>query len=356
MTNGNIKMMSVDNLLLDIDNPRLPKNVDRDQSTMLDYLSRQTSIDELVSAIAHNNFFQGEALIAIPSHDEGDKYIVVEGNRRLTALKLLQNPEIADDRPRLHKLLVTAQYRPTNIPVAVYDERNDVLNYLGNRHIAGVKPWAPLAKARYIQQLFDRTDTGGTYEQRCREVASTIGSRRDFIHKSLRALSALGIFEASEFQDFEYLDLEGIKFSLLTTALDYEEIRSYFETSENVILYTPETINHNRLKDIFSYLFVPRGVNGRPPIGESRNLSKLAKILHTPKAVEAFNKGATIDQAYLITAGVNEDFERIFYNIQDKLREASSLAAEIDITDTIKGLIEKIFRQAKSLKQIINEG
>lgn len=51
-----IEFIPVDNLLLDIDNPRLPEDVEKNQAAMLDYIARQTSIEELMEAIGENGF------------------------------------------------------------------------------------------------------------------------------------------------------------------------------------------------------------------------------------------------------------------------------------------------------------
>jgi hypothetical protein len=47
------------------------------------------SIIELMLAIGQHDFFVGEALLVVKN---GDGFTVVEGNRRLTSLKLLSNP------------------------------------------------------------------------------------------------------------------------------------------------------------------------------------------------------------------------------------------------------------------------
>jgi hypothetical protein len=53
------------------------------------------SIIELMLAIGQHDFFVGEALLVVKN---GDGFTVVEGNRRLTSLKLLSNPSLATIR------------------------------------------------------------------------------------------------------------------------------------------------------------------------------------------------------------------------------------------------------------------
>ena len=86
-----MQFILLDNLSLDLENPRLPmsfrKEV-RSKESIINWLLEDASIIELMLAIGENDFFIGEALLAIESGEEG-KYIIVEGNRRLASLFLL---------------------------------------------------------------------------------------------------------------------------------------------------------------------------------------------------------------------------------------------------------------------------
>jgi hypothetical protein len=151
----NITFVHIEQLALDSQNPRLPSRdvLERTQQAMLEYLARETSIEELMSAIAENDFFEGESLIVIPKDKQPDQYIVVEGNRRLIALRLLQEPDLYPKRKRLKEIAENAKYKPDKVPIFVYYNRKEVLDYLGYRHITGIKQWDILAKARYMHRL-----------------------------------------------------------------------------------------------------------------------------------------------------------------------------------------------------------
>ena len=64
-----IRWIPIEMLLLDPENPRLPESLARDQQTMLDYIAETTTIEELMDAIAENDFFPGEPIIVVPSGD-----------------------------------------------------------------------------------------------------------------------------------------------------------------------------------------------------------------------------------------------------------------------------------------------
>src|SRR5690349_18002174 len=97
VTDAEIRPIALSHLHLDPENPRLPSNVSRGEKEILNYIASTTAIEDLVNAIATNNFFPGEPLVVVPHAQKPEHFVVVEGNRRLTALRLLQNPDAIDE-------------------------------------------------------------------------------------------------------------------------------------------------------------------------------------------------------------------------------------------------------------------
>ena len=84
---GNIQWIPFAKLLLDAENPRLPERIRRQsQSEILRYLREQGVLEELARSYLDNGFFQHEPLIVVRGGADAN-YTVVEGNRRLAALK-----------------------------------------------------------------------------------------------------------------------------------------------------------------------------------------------------------------------------------------------------------------------------
>src|SRR5579872_3618632 len=87
------KRLSVTSLLLDQQNPRLPQSGGAlGQRQIIDELVTHDSVYDLAKDITTQGFFPTEILLGV--HD-GDQIVVIEGNRRLAALKLLINAELA---------------------------------------------------------------------------------------------------------------------------------------------------------------------------------------------------------------------------------------------------------------------
>lgn len=87
------KKISVNSLRLDILNPRLSgfgKNTPK-QSEIIDYLISHEKIAELAKDISILGFLPNEEPIVYKEHE---KYVVLEGNRRVAACKVLLNPNM----------------------------------------------------------------------------------------------------------------------------------------------------------------------------------------------------------------------------------------------------------------------
>lgn len=88
------KRISVVSLHLDSRNPRLGRSTDGASSReLIQYLFEHDKAMEVAESIAARGFFPNEPLLAIK---KADHYVVVEGNRRLAALKALREPGLLE--------------------------------------------------------------------------------------------------------------------------------------------------------------------------------------------------------------------------------------------------------------------
>ena len=132
----NLKTLPVSQLNFDPDNPRLPDRIDgTDTDAVTDFFLLECNLIELMMSIAEQGYFHGEPLLVVEDAG-GATHTVVEGNRRLASLKILTQ-EIA---PRsmekaVAKILDEAKEKPDHVPCLVFGARQDVLKYLGYRHI-----------------------------------------------------------------------------------------------------------------------------------------------------------------------------------------------------------------------------
>lgn len=357
---GEIKLVSLDDLHLDPENPRLPESVARDQQSMLDHIAETTSIEELMEAIGENDFFPGEPLIAVPHATKRGKFVVVEGNRRLTAVKLLSDPaSCSNPGARMREIAKEAKHRPKKLPIVQRDTRSEVLPYLGFRHITGIKQWEPLAKARYIEQLFALTDPHASPRDRYYSVASTIGSRREHIKRNLDALAAFKVIKESEFYGIEGLDDESIKFAVLSTALADDRIGAFvgvarklqgeeesYEATDPIT--NPSVLNAKHIEELTRWLF-ERDAKGKTKVGESRNLRMLSAVVHSPRALAALRGGSPLKVAYQYTSDLTKDFVELLYQAEASIKEAASMVATVNFDDDAYQVARSILENIKMI-------
>ncbi|MEN0015015.1 MAG: hypothetical protein AAGC46_16720, partial [Solirubrobacteraceae bacterium] len=113
----------------------------------------------IATSIAARGLSPAENLFVID--DEASRnYIVLEGNRRLAAIRLLNNPDLAEgtDHARAFKRLATGTKPPTTADCSIFADREEADPWIVLRHTtghrgAGVQPWSTLAATRYALRV-----------------------------------------------------------------------------------------------------------------------------------------------------------------------------------------------------------
>ncbi|TVT33077.1 hypothetical protein [Marinobacter vinifirmus] len=367
-----IQYVDIDDLLLDPRNPRLPESIERTEREILGYMASQTSIEDLVSAIAQNDYFAGEPVIAVPhpasseqeGSDDSQKYVVVEGNRRLTAVKILQDIDIIEHPGlRLREIYDNAIHRPSSIPVIVRASREAVIPYLGYRHITGVKEWEPLAKARYIYDLFILSNESDSPEDRYRFVAKQIGSRYDHIKRNLDALAAYRVIEENGYFGIRGLSESSIKFGVLMTAINDSNIGRYVgvcEEDDHGDFYpvhpiiNHKVINVRNLHQLCRWIYEKKE-NGKSVLGESRNIRQLSHVLKNEKATKILIDGASLEYAHRQTEGVTEDLKQSLYEAEALISQAASVVAHVRYEDELLELARSMRENIKLIGNTLKD-
>lgn len=144
--------LSVANLRLDKSNPRIPSYViTRTTKDILNYLFESEKIDRLAEKIVDKGFISHDPIYAVK---EGDNYVIVEGNRRVSALKCLLDPSLAPSTIKKRKMDILKNRMGTDliekIDVIVAPSRRDVENVLFELHAEGKLQWNRQQKNKFI--------------------------------------------------------------------------------------------------------------------------------------------------------------------------------------------------------------
>lgn len=335
---------AVDDLYFDPENPRIPEEVDRtDEVQILSWMLSDATLLDLMGSIAEHGYFPGEPLLLVP-RDRGG-FTVVEGNRRLAAVRMLLHPEQAPIRQAsVKRLSDTAAHKPTHVFAVQFPHRDSILDYLGFRHITGVKEWDPLAKARYLKQLWDRTE--GSQEERLRVLARKIGSQPWYVKRLLGGLRIFDTIEDANFFGIGGLD-SSLSFSLLSTALSFDSLAHYLGISDDPNDETPPDREHVEKFTRWVYEEQP---GGGTVVGDSRNLRALAAVVSKPEALNLLEQGVNLTDAALATEHPGQQFTRTLKMARDRLDAAQRLLRRVPApTEADGSLLDEILNTAEDM-------
>lgn len=323
MDNKQIGFIKLDNLKLDVKNPRLPLQFSRDGKSQEEIINKFLTDDnliELMLAIRTEGFFIGEALLVVK---EGDHYVVIEGNRRLSSLKLLQNPDIATRHKRKIEAVLAEVGAPiTEVPCLIFPNREDILRYVGYRHVTGIKPWSLNAKARYLSELVHTLPSTGLTEQ-SKELAKRIGSRSDHVRSLLVSYLIYQVIEDEGFFDIPGLDETTLHFNYIKDSLSREHIRDFIGVkldSESPL----ENLKIAKLSELIHWFFHKNDAGKTQVIGDSKSLGVLNRVLSNVKATTYFRETGKLQDAFRFLDQSHDSFHGELTSSLETLRHAQS--------------------------------
>lgn len=327
-----IELLRVEELDFDPQNPRFSRYFDLEQQPEAEVVERMVkaeNVQELMGSIGEQGYFGGEPLLVAIS---GHKKIVVEGNRRLAALKLLLgyiSPKSV--LPSIEAIKAEAKPAPKEVECIVFNDRKEILRYLGYRHITGAKKWDSLSKARYLKQLRDEFYVGLSNDEQHKAIAKEIGSRKDYVAQMLAGLNVFERAQAADFYGMQRVKAEDVDFGVLTTALSYSNI-SDFVGLESRTDAVGKDLNDENIKDLLSWVFA-QDQQGETILGESRNLRKLSAVIANDVARERLKKDGNLEIAYLHSEGPSKALVKALDEAYAKLLAAYEMVPSVDSFD-----------------------
>jgi hypothetical protein len=355
-SNLNFIEVEISNLQLDPHNPRMPERLrGANDKEVLNWMLSDATLIDLMASIAENGFFPGEPIIAMK---ERRNYIVVEGNRRLGAIKLLIDPSLASISPKAVQSLSEEAYQKNNIPTKVWvyivSERDEVENYLGFRHITGVKQWPVISKARYLNHLYQQkgNDSNETYK----ELAREIGSKAPYVRRLLTGYKAFELIQNRKYYNIPDLDEENFDLSLITDAVTMHSAISSYMGVDMESNSPFENIDSERLREVTFWLYEKLS-NGKTRIGDSRNLRVLNKVMQNIEAREAFIRGdKSLKEASELTDIVDENIRLYLNKSLQNLTEAQKIVHRSSSPNkSDRDIAEEIIESADLIRRAISK-
>ena len=181
MAENNTRRVRVGNLLLDPRNTRIPTaHQTNDQRALLHELVKHEDVATLAKSIAKLGLFPNERMVVMR---ERPRYVVLEGNRRLAAIKLLLTPELAQTpaQVRVYRKLgqTTNLASLMAIDVFVVTDRLEAAPIIAALHTKNPKRrWEAIQQARFYREMVEEGLTPAEVAER---LAVTLGEVRNYL-------------------------------------------------------------------------------------------------------------------------------------------------------------------------------
>jgi hypothetical protein len=353
--NTEIQHASTDELNLDPLNPRLGReNTGNDvsQEKVLS-LMQDWTLEELAVSFVENGFWPQEALIVIREKLYGSMtLVVVEGNRRLAALRLLKLATEGKAISRKWDDIIGNNQIPktlfAKVPYIVANSRDEVDAFLGFRHVTGIKEWRPAEKAEFIAKLIEKR--GLSYDV----VRKKIGSKTPTVRQHYISYRLL-----IQMEDREDIALEKVerKFSVLYLSLRTEGVQKYLDID---ILADPpkakKPVPSGRLKALTHFAKWLFGDEKNPPLfTDSRYVDKLGKALESEKAVQYLERTANpnFDFALRVAGADEPELVDLLEGAADNIELALGRLHQHTESTKIKSAVERVVADADQLRKVI---
>lgn len=353
-----IRYAPLSEIALDPLNPRLGRDAHKEGLDQDDVASLMSdwSLEELATSFLENGFWAHEAVICIePDVDVDENLLVIEGNRRIAALKRLQAAFAGEERSKKWRTLVEDEEEPAHlfdsVPYILVANRDEVDDFLGFRHVTGIKEWAPAEKAQFITKLIEK------YDLSYRDVMRKIGSKTPTVQRNYISYCLFTEMERVESIDISYVEE---KFSVLFLALrergvqQFLDIEDKFEVEPSEVRPIIGAANETAVVDFTRWLF--GNDQFEPVVTDSRYVNRFARVLMSEEGLAYLRsvKRPSLEKAFVIAGGDQEEFLDLIsvaaYNVEESLSSAHHFASD----SAAKKIVDRLTVNVEQLGKIFS--
>lgn len=355
---GAMAEVSVERLRLDRETPRFPDRVKRTTDESMIARLHSAGLDDLLLSISTNGYLDIEPLVAMRTADS-DELIVLDGNRRLAALRLLREPELASRIASAKKLRLAVpkvedSLRHTLDQVTVHRvaKREDARAFIGFKHINGAAKWSAYAKARFVADWYREGEVG------IERIASALGDRHGAVKRIVSSVYVLEQAVREGLFDIEDHYTPKFSFAHLYVALSRSQYLEYLGLARTwpPDEPRPDPVPAEKLdclRDVLLWIYgstqddIPPAVRTMNP-----DIKRLGEVLPHAEARELLAAGYALHRAHAATEPMDRRFLVSLLQARSAMRDAvSSLRAYdgrdeslLDITEDVKATSDSVYR------------
>lgn len=226
---GKVLEFGIDDLKLDMDNFRIERGVYHDwKEVMLGLFEEEEIIEMAEDIISSGGLNPHENLLAVR---EGNSNIVLEGNRRLLAIKCILNPDIVPEsyRTEFKKIASRAdedlKSKISTVKVVFMESREAAKPYIVAKHSGlSTKQWSLISQWRFVKTEYDLHN---------RDLNATIADLNMDKSKAITSIKYSNLIEY--IRTIGYWDDEGLRSAInknrlqptkMTWSLGYKDVNT----------------------------------------------------------------------------------------------------------------------------------
>jgi hypothetical protein len=320
------RKVAVGDLRYDPENPRLGGAASgKNQSQIQKFLEAEPHYAlDLVGSIVENGFLPYEPLIV---RQEGNEFIVIEGNRRLAAVQAILSEPGKYPREIIDRLKeIPAVVFPDG---ALHSQSEDVLRYLGVKHLFGFRDWPPVSKAMFLDK---RVSSKKDLEQVLKELNITRREVARYLIPYRLTRAAREIFRKVDAEDFWSL----------AESFGRRNIKAYIQLDVVHRSMRIKYFDPVKLRYLAQFLY---GKKRR--VTDTRQLSDLSKVLGSPEAAKKLEQGATLDEAALYVEPRRERIGHLLRQLERLFGRIRMLSPGREDRAKIRKVIEEFARKLR---------
>jgi hypothetical protein len=308
---------------------------------------RDQSLTQLKNSILRNGLLPFEKLIVKAYPKSNGKYVVLEGNRRLAAIRWIVEDDLAGvEVPKS----VLKQIK--NIPVFLLksDPSDPVFQeaVLGVRHVSGIKEWGGYQRARLVVSLRDK------FELDTQDIAARLAMSPVEVNRRYRAFKSLEQMQESEdYGPYARSDM----YPLFHEAVSQPKIREWLGWNDDTAAFE----NEAELEGFYG-LIAPgeddEGSTIAPKIRTYADVRDLATILRSSEARSVlFDPERSFNEALAIAKGpeLSRAWKQRVASATDALNNISPKQMkafakdDMEAITTLKDAVEELLANYKKL-------
>ncbi|MDF0596312.1 hypothetical protein [Psychromarinibacter halotolerans] len=354
---GTIEYAELKDIKLDPLNPRLGRSLNGASLSQDEIYDRMKdwSLEELATSFLESGFWVHEAVLCVKEELDGEEeLVVVEGNRRIAALKRLAKTFDGEDTSKRWLDIIDGETRPDdmfkNVPIIVVGSRQEIVSFLGFRHVTGIKEWAPPEKAQFIAKMID--EGGLSY----RDVMRKIGSKTPTVQRNYIAYCILR--QMDDIEDVVVQEVED-RFSVLFLSIRTSGVRNFLNLDPKFQVEPGEVYPPIPEKSIPNLVEFSRWLFGdqenSPVVNDSRQIEKFASVLASEDGLEYLRRvrKPSLDKAFVIAGGDQEEVYDLISTATVNLQEALTTIHFYKEDDRLKSVSKKMFSTALQIKETL---